>query len=109
MAVQPIDLQTLFTQMDKVGKEQALSRDGAQIQAGLQAQESRRRQEAQVQAVNQAQDLGDGAEGIHGWGGRGAGGGSGKQKQRQDDKAPPKKPPRCLEDPMLGRNVDISG
>ena len=36
MAIQPIDLQTLFTQVDKVGKAQSAQREGLAVQQAIQ-------------------------------------------------------------------------
>jgi hypothetical protein len=113
MAIQPIDLQTLFAQMDKVGKTQANQREGLQIQQSLQQVESQRKAEEQVQSVNEAQDMGDEAEQIKDDAGR-------RQRQDQDggrrasseeEEEPGEKgeDPGLIRDPSLGRNIDISG
>jgi hypothetical protein len=113
MAIQPIDLQTLFTQMDKVGKVQAAQREGAQLQASLQGLENQRKAEERVQSVNEAQNTGDGAEGINDNAGRGAFGegrkrkNSGETGEEEDDQK--EKHAEIIRDPALGRNIDFSG
>jgi hypothetical protein len=113
MAIQPIDLQTLFSQMDKVGKNQASQREGLQIQQALQQVESQRKAEEQVQSVNEAQDMGEEAEKIKDNEGR-------RQSREEAGKEIPEKEspepeedqqedPGLIKDPSLGRNVDISG
>ena len=110
MAIQPIDLQALFTQLDKVGKNQAIIRDGQQIQDSLQHLQSQRKLEENVRSVNEAQNMGEEAGKIKDEGkGQEYQGGT---KKRQDDseEAPPVEEKRGLiRDPTLGRNIDISG
>ncbi|GAB6391454.1 MAG: hypothetical protein MdMp014T_0827 [Treponematales bacterium] len=109
MAVQPIDLQTLFTQVDKVGKDQSAQREGAQIQASLQEIETQRKIEEQVRSVNEARDAGDGAESVHNNGGNnspGEGGSpNGKEKTEQEEQ----QERYTIRDPALGKNIDFSG
>jgi hypothetical protein len=64
MALQPIDLQTLFTQVDKVGKNQALLREGQQIQDSMNQIQNQKKLEENIQSVNETQDMGDEAEKI---------------------------------------------
>ncbi|MCL2093203.1 MAG: hypothetical protein FWH12_03315 [Treponema sp.] len=111
MAIQPIDLQALFSQLHQVGKTQAMAREGQQIQENLQAQQSQRRLEENIQAVNEAQNMGDEAEKIkdenRGRNSMAGQGGPGKEEEDQEEE-------RALHvdvirDPALGRNLDISG
>jgi hypothetical protein len=112
MAIQPIDLQTLFTQMDKVGKNQAMQREGQQIQESIQQIQIQRRNEQNIQSVNEAQDLGDEAGKIKDekrHGGRENNSGA-REKQPEDEELPADEEKRDLiRDPALGRNIDISG
>jgi hypothetical protein len=112
MAIQPIDLQTLFTQVEKVGKNQAAQREGLQIQEALQQLQSQKKAEEQVQSVNEAQDTGDGAERIKDGNSRRqpAGQGEGREKPADDGEEPKNEERENLfRDPRLGRNIDISG
>jgi hypothetical protein len=112
MAIQPIDLQTLFTQMDKVGKAQAAQREGAQLQASLQGVENQRKIEEMVQSVNEAQNTGEGAEGINDDTGGGFGGGPGRKGKGgpgDEEEALKEKRAQIIRDPALGRNIDFSG
>jgi len=112
MAIQPIDLQALFTQLDKVGKNQAAIRDGQQIHEALQQLQTQRKLEENVQSVNQPQNMGDEAETIRDEQRRGGRSNKGEVSRKQDDKVDedeePKKPD-LIRDPALGRNIDISG
>jgi len=113
MAIQPIDLQTMFTQMDKVGKNQAALREGLQIQESIQQAQSQKKLEENVQSVNQSQNMGDEAETIRDENRKGSGNsnsgspddkqGEGNEESEKDEKQ------NLIRDPALGRNIDISG
>jgi ABC-type Zn2+ transport system substrate-binding protein/surface adhesin len=109
MAIQPIDLQALFTQVDKVAKTQTAQREGLALQQEIQGTQLQRKTDAQIQSVNEAQNMGDGAEKIND-----------QNKQRQDSSKEKKKETRhdhsgqeqresfVFHDPRLGKNIDIS-
>jgi hypothetical protein len=112
MAIQPIDLQAIFTQLDKVGKNQAVIREGQQIQDSLQQIQSQRKLEENVQSVNEAQDMGEEAEKIkdekrrrpqenHG--------DAGERRQEEAESPGENEKMELIRDPALGRNIDISG
>jgi hypothetical protein len=108
MAIAPIDLQTLFTQIDKVGKEQALQKEGQVLHQALQNVQIQRKAEDEVQQVNQTQDTGDGVEKVKDKEGEhGHRQNSGKnKKQTEEDEEELKL--SVFSDPKLGRNIDIS-
>ena len=110
MAIQPIDLQALFTQVDKVGKNQAVLREGQQIQDALQQLQVQRKLEENVQAVNEAQDMGEEAETIKEQKGRGAHANQGGARgNEEEEESAENEKPEMIRDPALGRNIDISG
>ena len=109
MAIQPIDLQTLFTQVDKVGKAQTALKDGLVLQQAIQGAQMERKTEERIQSVNETQNTGEGAEKITDRGGRGqASAEGGGKRQEEDEQAPQGEEPRIIRDPTLGRNIDIS-
>jgi len=113
MAVQPIDLQTLFTQVDKVGRAQMAQREGLAVQQMMQGVKLQRKTDEEAQSVNQAQDMGDGTQKINDKGNRQDGGGKKKKNQGvspdEDENEDEEKPETLVfRDPLLGRNVDIS-
>jgi len=59
MAIAPIDLQTLFSQVDKVGKTQAAQKEGQAIQQAIQGAQIQRKTDELIQQVNEAQDTGE--------------------------------------------------
>jgi hypothetical protein len=109
MAIQPIDLQTLFTQVEKVGKAQASQKEGVLIQQAIQSIEIQRRTDENIQSVNEAPDTGRGTEKVGDRGARkhagedGAGKGGGKGGEDERPGAP------VFHDPALGRYVDFTG
>jgi hypothetical protein len=111
VAIQPIDLQTLFTQLDKVGKNQAVQREGQQIQESIQQIQIQKRNEQNVQSVNQTQDLGEEAGNIKDEKRQAARRNNGGAGKRQPEEELPEETEKrdLIRDPALGRNIDISG
>lgn len=111
MAIQPIDLQTLFTQLDKVGKAQSAQREGLAVQQAIQGAQLQRKTEEQIQEVNEAQDSGEGAEKVNDRGQRNASGGGGKKEKgpgENENEENGESHDVIFRDPALGRNIDIS-
>ncbi|MDR1399918.1 MAG: hypothetical protein LBJ41_08355 [Treponema sp.] len=109
MAIQPIDLQTLFTQLDKVGKEQAAQKEGVAIQQALQGAQTQKKAEEHIQSVNEAQNMGEGAERVKDRNSRKhQGDSSGKRSHAEtsDEEAPDAE---VIRDPSLGTHIDVSG
>jgi len=109
MAIQPIDLQAIFSQMDKVGKIQASLRDGQQLQDSLNQANAQRKLEENIKSVNETQNMGDESGKIKDENRKGAHheGAKGKAHEEAEDVVKEKKD--LLRDPALGRNLDISG
>ena len=111
MAIQPIDLQTLFTQMDKVAKTQVQEKAALTIKQELQTAAYQRKAEMKVRSVNRTQGQGDGVEHL-------------KERERpheeeqenrkrerdnEADEEAQTPAPEQVRDPDLGRNIDLSG
>jgi hypothetical protein len=111
MAIQPIDLQTLFTQIDKVGKSQSVMREGLAIQQAMQGVQIERKTGEQIQSVNEAQNMGEGVEKVKD---RNSSrqkkeNEKGESKNQEKNKTPSGKPERyVICDPKLGMKIDIS-
>lgn len=108
MAIQPIDLQTLFSQMDKVGKTQADLKDGAQVQQSLLGAAIQKKADERVRSVSGTPDAGYGTEGVKDDRRRRGGKDSGEGKHAESDEAETEDS-EVVKDPNLGRNIDISG
>ena len=112
MAIQPIDLQTLFTQMDKVAKSQSAQREGLALQQAIQGAQLQRKTEEHIQSVNEAQNTGDdGTEKVKDRPSQREGKEpDGKKKKETREQSPEQEETRApvICDPCLGRNIDIS-
>jgi hypothetical protein len=109
MAIQPIDLQTLFTQVDKIGKNQNAVQDGLSVQQALHGIHTERKTEEHIQSVNETQNTGDGIEKVKDQRRQNhdqAGGGK-KDRETQEDTAEEARRDE-FSDPYLGHNIDIS-
>ncbi len=111
MAIQPIDLQTIFSQLDKVGKTQADQKEGVAIQQSLQTLVDAQRLQERIQSVNETQDPDQGAEKVKDrQGKKNTGQGpSGKREESGEDETPQASEIEVVRDPNLGKNIDVSG
>jgi hypothetical protein len=105
MPIQPIDLQTLFSQLASVGKDHAVQKDAGIVAQSLQGSEIVKQQEHQDNSVNETKDVADEAAKI-----------SDEQKRKQEKREEERKkregkdPDRSFfTDPDLGSHIDISG
>ncbi|MDR2150019.1 MAG: hypothetical protein LBO67_04225 [Spirochaetaceae bacterium] len=110
MAIQPIDLQTVFIQVEKIGKEQASLREGASLHQAMLGEQAQRKLEEQIKTVNKVQDTGQGIESIKDRGARH------EKREKPEEKHTPKEAAKpyqagkpVFKDPALGKNVDFSG
>jgi hypothetical protein len=115
MAIQPIDLQTLFTQIDKVGKLQVSQKEGLALQEAIRSVEIQRRTDEHIQSVNEAQNTGQGMEQINDRNarkrknGEDSAGEDGREARDSGEAAEKTASARVIRDPALGRNIDFSG
>lgn len=107
MPIKPIDLQTLFLQMNKVGKEQAAAKDGAVLQQSIQGAVQAKKREDEVRTVQKPQA----DEGAGRIGDREAKSPSGEEAEERRNGREPGEPeePEVVKDPDLGRRIDIQG
>jgi hypothetical protein len=110
MAIQPIDLQALFTQVEKVGKAQSAQREGLALQQEMQGVQLQRKTEEHIKSVNEAQGTGDdGTEKVKDREAKGQDSGGEKKKDARHHTAEEEKnQPVVFSDPRLGKNIDIS-
>jgi hypothetical protein len=107
MAIAPIDLQTLFTQVDKVGKAQISQREGQALQQSIQGVQLQRKIEERIQEVNEAQDTGEGAQKVNDHH-REQSDGENRKKGKDQNEEPEDEQASVFKDPSLGRTIDIS-
>jgi len=103
----PIDLQTLFTQIPQVGKEQAAQKDATPLAQSLQGAQMVRKNEQKDNAVNETQPPDRGPEQVKQKTRReGERKGRGRDARRPAPQDPKKRD--VFRDPDLGRNIDIT-
>jgi hypothetical protein len=103
----PIDLQTLFSQANQVGKEQAAQKEASPQAQGLQGAQLVQKTEQRDNDVNETHDQEEGPEQVKDRARRGAA--RGRRQPTKRKPAQPAPPARdVVKDPSLGRNVDIS-
>jgi hypothetical protein len=107
MAIAPVDLQTLFTQVEKIGKAQAAERDGQILHQSIQGAQLQKKTEQAINQVNEAQNTGDGTEKVKDRHGQGGSKQNGEKRENEEEAAEEAKP-SVLTDPSLGKTIDIS-
>ncbi len=107
MGIQPIDLQTMFAQLDKISNSQVQQTQAAQVQAALKQEDIARKQTAAKAAVEEPSKLNDGLGSIKD---------QNRQNSRQQDKhkeheekEPEEEKSYIYKDPSLGQHIDVSG
>ena len=109
MAIQPIDLQALFSQVDKVGKVQSAQHEGQMAQQAIHGAHLQRKTEEHIREVNEAQNTGDGIDKVNEneeRGNRRGGGKGGNNPKGEDENG--EEQVSVFRDPLLGKNIDIS-
>ncbi|MGI5172184.1 hypothetical protein H0R92_01095 [Treponema sp. OMZ 840] len=110
MAIQPIDLQTLYSQLANVSKNVAFQQQGAQLQNAIQQEEHSKRLKEQHEAVEAAVNHDEGPGAV-----KNKSGGASPEKEKKDkqksgsDAQTDDKIMEVIKDPRLGQHIDISG
>jgi hypothetical protein len=114
MAIQPIDLQALFSQVEKVGKLQANQKEGLQLQQSIQGTLVQQKTEERIQSVNESQDVSRGPEKTKDRAARRGRDDTGRRDGQDEDgealgDGESGADPSVIQDPALGKHVDLSG
>ena len=107
MALSPLDLQTLFTQADKVGKQSMAQREGAALFQSIQHVRIQQQTDEKLRSVNETQNAGDGSQAINDENG-GQAGQETPHGAHQEAKEEAEEGESIIRDPALGKNVDFS-
>lgn len=107
MAIKPIDLQALFLQLGKVGKDQLALKEGAVLQQSIQGAIVQKQQDEAAKSVRRAEDDELEAEAVKNDAESSAGRQEGDHKRDEADEEKPGK--ETIRDPALGSHIDISG
>ena len=108
MAIAPIDLQTLFTQVDKVAKAQVSQREGQAMQQAIQGVQLQKKTEENVQQVNETQNTGEGAQKVKDQGPDQDEKNNNRRRKDSQQSGEKEHSVSVLSDPCLGKNIDIS-
>ena len=108
MAISPLDLQTLFTQMDMVGRQEAAQKDGAAVIQSMQHARIQQQTDEKIRSVNEAQNSGDGTEAINDENGGRAGQEGSRKEHSGETEEKESANDGIIRDPNLGRNIDFS-
>ena len=107
MAIAPIDLKTIFTQVDKVGKSLAAQREGQALQQAMQGAEIQRKTEEHIKQVNETQNTGEGVEKVNDNNSKQSSENK-KEGRRKEEKEDEEEQLSVFRDPCLGNKIDIS-
>lgn len=111
MGIQPIDLQTLYTQLDKVGKLQGDARQTFAAEFEKSQQANKEAAERRQQTVQKTESTGAEKTAIDKDGSNGSGGAAfnhaDQQRKNTGDHAANKS--YYIEDPALGKKINIVG
>jgi len=107
MSFRPIDLQTLFSHLNQVGKEQALEKNAALLQQAQQGQSIVRQADQNNHSINQTEKTQEGLDSINEKGHESSGGKKEKEKKESEEKEKADKD--FFQDPDVGHNLDITG
>lgn len=110
MAVQPIDLQTMYSQMANVAQNVAQAQDGPRLAEAMVAQNVAQKDMRKAEAVGKASNENAASARIKNNGAAKGGGGGGKKSSRQGEKSgdgeDAEAQPGALE-PYVGHRVNI--
>ena len=109
MAIQPIDLSTMYSQMDKVAKYNASQNQNAQLANSVSIGKSvqtnlEKAQQVKQTAKNELEAMNVNADGKQSEQNTS----SKKQKQKKEEEAQPEKKQQEIKDPLLGQHIDIT-
>lgn len=107
MSLQPIDLQTLFSQLSQVSREQAALRDGLIQNQAVVGSEIVRKSEQEQHSVTESDEVADGPENVHDDDEGQKKGEGQKERKRKGSEEDQKR--EVFREPYLGKNVDLSG
>jgi hypothetical protein len=110
MAIQPIDLQVLFSRLNQLGKEQADQKDGqTHTQIVLDA-ESVRRAEKQDHSITQARETeNSGARRVKDENRRRQQGGNSPDGEKKEEESETAAEAQIVQESYLGKKIDITG
>lgn len=108
VGIQPIDLQTLYSQMEKVGKQQGAEQSGAIANRERQEEANRVDAEKRLNSVKSSESINNEKIAINDGMSSKSSMNQGKYKQEKAEEETEEEE-NYIQDPKLGRRVDVSG
>jgi len=108
MAIAPIDLQTLFSQVDKVGRTQAAQKEGQALAQSIQGAQLQKKTEEHIKQVNEAQSTGEGTDKINDHNRKQNPGEKNDGKKHDKNEIQDEEKLSVVQNPYLGNKIDIS-
>ena len=108
VGIQPIDLQTLYSQMEKVGKQQGAEQSGAIANRERQEEANRVDAEKRLNSVKSSESINNEKIAINDGTSSKSSMNQGKYKQEKAEEETEEEE-NYIQDPKLGRRVDVSG
>jgi hypothetical protein len=108
MPLLPIDLQTMFSHMNQVGKDQALQKDATPLDQSLQGMEIAKDAKEKDTTVNETDEVGDGLENIKDEEKKKRNAEENEKKKRENEEQETEKK-EVYKEPYLGHHIDITG
>ena len=112
MAIQPIDLQTLYTQLENVSKTVAFQQQGVHIKEALQQSREVKAKDEKKKTVSEAEFADSGSEAVKNdrhSSGSGESPESKNKKSSEQEEESPEPEYIVFKDPGLGKIIDING
>ncbi|MDR0382896.1 MAG: hypothetical protein LBH50_02800 [Spirochaetaceae bacterium] len=106
MAMQPIDLQILFSQLDSVAKDASSQRDGLTLRGAIIASTLEKKTEEKSRAVNETRDSGESLETLRSGKKHDTEKNSGKKIAQNGNEQNSRS---FFQDPSLGNYIDLRG
>ena len=109
MPMLPIDLQTLFSNLNQVSKDQSVQKDEAVLQQSLAGTQIVKKSEENDNSVNVTREIEDGVEKIKEVDKKKKANAKNKKNRKGKDDHNQEQGKEIMTDPLLGHHIDITG
>jgi hypothetical protein len=109
MAMQPIDLQILFSQLDNVAKDAAAQKDGLLLRGAMNAAVLEKKAEEKSHSVNEMHDGSEELESLGSYKDQDSQKRQGRKHSQNQDGGIGDRGKQAFRDPSLGNYVDLTG
>ena len=109
MPIRPIDLQTMLMQLNQVGREQAVEKEGAALQSAMKGAADQKRLDESKESVHRAEDAEGGPRPIADSAGKPPQGEEAGKEAATEGKEGREAKEEIIKDPDLGTKIDLTG